>query len=498
MRKWMAVLLLSLGLADQAQATSCMRMPPLDPAAADFDPLLLESQAREDLAYFPLVAEVELLRRDPRVRSRELYDVHGLVHARVLRYYRQPLNAEGQPEPLEEIALVIGGRVDGEPWQVGEQRLVLATPETDEARAERQHPDPEWVLDGALPADIEGRIWFANSSCRPLVYGATPAGMALRAALLQAMQDPKPTGELLVQLVAQDGSTLSGYQASPMDIEIESLDDGRRQGAQVGLTQHTQIELPVGRYRLHWPGVIGARSWCASPGGTDCLFEIRGGLRQQMLLVYEGLAHADVQILDAAGQPVDVLAWIALRATTPAAPGQPAQVDVDLGAHTRPNSLRRVISERPRYRVREGEYAVVLRNGPPNATCRASDPHSERLGLRMVGEAQAATAAAADPAAAPLRDRLHLPAGRSLVRAYLPPDSAGRLYRLTLIRRSPEVQVVAAAHCHSLPWSPDWDGDTASILVPRGSIVDVAQYCTNCSTRSQKLTMDRDHTLVLD
>lgn len=492
MYRWIVCCVLLLHSA-WLPATSCARQAVLDPGAPGFDEAALAQQARSDLATFGLVAEVELLAMDGREILGPLATSLRLARVRALHYFRRPLDDGAGTQADNEYWLVVH---DGTEWPPGEQRLILAFGEDDESRRRRQHPDPESLLDDAWPADIRERLWIAYSECRAIVHEHSASGRALRAALAAAAQASAATASLRLRLVAQDGSGAQSLASGSITVALQSLVDGRQHQVLVDGAQGGRIELPAGRYRAHWAGVDGARSWCSSGQGSACQIELLPGLEQQLALVYEGDARVDVDILDAHGAPVDILAWISLRALTPVAAGQPAHADVALDVPRYGAPLRDRVSANPRYRVRAGEYAVLLRAGRPGAHCPSSDPRAQPLALRLLRADEPAPPPDSTPVVA---TSVSLQPGRQRVHVRLPASEVYPLVRLRLERADAATQATVMSDCLALHWRPDWQDDADEVLAPRGQTVTVLSHCEGCaSASSQKLLMDRDRSVFLD
>ncbi|AVP97578.1 hypothetical protein C7S18_10385 [Ahniella affigens] len=493
-RHWCALVAL-IGMAAltvPAQATSCLVLPELNPMAADFDRDRVIDQAKWDLATFGLVAEATLLQMEPGAFRPDLRALK-IARVQIEHYYRQPLAADGTFLEPSVYFVVLSG---GQDWPPGESRLLFASPESDAMMQHRlnQNSDGLTLVD-ALPSHIRDRLWLAESPCRELVMAPSPSADAIRSALQEITQNTGRTGTLVLQVQEQWGDYVPGSGRGVLGARIEGLDTTFRRTIQVNLPEGLTLELPVGRYRVSWDDVNAARSWCVSSMDTQCVVSIAAGLTQRLIRLFEGTAHADVQVLDATLKPVVLLPILELKPLDPSAPGQPSKTSFEIEQHWPQNVAATHISERPRYRVRPGRYAVRLRTGSAEALCSERDVIEYPLAVRLYS-GRAKVPRGTPLRSEPLADNLLLTEGIHRIDVPLAENQVP-LYRLSLRRGNPAISAVVTSRCLNRSWMPSWQNDRAEALMLAGQHVQVnCQGCRDATVRTFQVTGDVE--LVLE
>lgn len=471
-RALVAVVGLSV-LTAPAQATSCMILPELNPMAADFDRDRVLDQAKWDLARFGLIAEATLLQMEPGALRPNLR-APKVAQVQIEHYYRQPLAPDGTFLERSVYHVVVSA---GQDWPPGESRLLFASPESDEMMQRRLNQNSDdLALDGALPSHIRDRLWFADSPCRELVMAPSPSADAMRSAFREVAQNAGRTGKLVLQVQEQWGGYVPSSGRGELGARVEGLDHSFRRDVQVDLQEGFTLELPAGRYRVSWEDVDAARSWCVSSIDTQCVVSVAAGLTQHMIRLFEGTAHADVQVLDAKLKPVVLLPILEFKPLDPSVPRQPKKTSIPIEQQWPPTVAATDVSERPHYRVRPGRYAVLLRTGSIGPLCSERDVLEHPLAMRLYsGRAEA-------PRGAPLRSEplansVLLTEGNHRIDVPLAENQVP-LFRLTLRRGQPSISAIVTSPCTNRSWLPSWHNDRAEALMLAGQQVQVT--CPGC------------------
>ncbi len=499
--------LLALTLqSSSAWAFECASVPPPEPIQK-MDPQRrqqieaqmrerFDAQTRAQFGAAEIVAEAKVMSLGE--TGRMTRNSSQLVEVAVTRYLRTPSIKQIQDRYFITALL--------DALRINDPILFFARAEPEATWQARLVPlDPEVVRPtGEIPATWTQRIWYAQEPCTNPVYQLAAPENAYLVQFVRQLADDKLAPATLKISFFLAGAPAKASAEIPLNIEVIAS----AQVAQSAVAQASakpsrtvrvtpsgiSLDLPAGRYRLHWPELPGYRPACFTEyEKANCELDLVAGGSARVYMRYQPTAKITLVPVTPTGTPINLLGeleWLRIDAPKPnlAEPNQAASQHSNIEADELDKLDERYGSE-----IVPGRYQLhwlVKSYAPALKLYDACELlRTEKIPVRWrIG-------------AGALADEHDIPVGHSVVLAEIPESSTVNLNFTHAQKNDGEVNV--SPRCVDMGYSVSTSSSSSRQLIVaafRGQQYQLEYGCYSCKPRIETVRklMQADQDMVLE